>query len=59
MDSVMEVAGWLSIGPIFLAIVVLATISWVKNRRSEVRKHGEDAGGSSIPAEDSTPGYWE
>jgi hypothetical protein len=61
MDNVMAMAGWVAIAALFLAIVVLSMISWIKGRRSEKRDHDNDndGSGSGIMTEGSTPGYWE
>jgi hypothetical protein len=59
MDSLMAIVGFAAIGAICLAIVVLAVVSWVKNRHGEIRKRDEDGGGADLFTEGPTPGSWE
>jgi hypothetical protein len=56
MTSEIQMAGFILLGLMVLAVVVLGTISWARNRR---RPRPADQGGGGSGAPDSTPGDWD
>ncbi|MCY1143238.1 hypothetical protein OWR29_35030 [Actinoplanes sp. Pm04-4] len=56
MTSEIQMAGFIFLGLMVLAVVVLGTISWARNR-NRPRPADQGSGGSGAP--DSTPGDWD
>jgi hypothetical protein len=58
MVSTIQMVVVIVLAAMFLAIVVLAVISWVKGRRHGKRSDNEDGGDTGIMSEGPTPGDW-